>query len=292
VAQSALSHHIADLEASLGLKLFERRPKGVEMTLAGRRLFEHAKAIMSALDKAEADVRTFTDEPTGPVSLGLCHTAVECVSLGVMRKVVEQLPKVHLSLTESMSSNLINQVLSGDVDMAVVYNPPPDGRLKSLALLKEDLYLIGHPDVIGASHDPIAFANIPQKTVINLLPTETSRALIASHFLRKQIAANDILEIYSLSALKQALVAMLGCSILAKATVGSELSTGQLHARLIVEPKLTRELRLVWLSEFPVMRAFLEVQAIIASEIADVVRSGSWPGEDLQRNVAAKAPGN
>ena len=75
VAQSALSHHVAEIERTLGVKLFERKARGVSLTAAGHRLHEHASAILSALSKAEEDVRTFTDAVSGPVSLGLSHTA-------------------------------------------------------------------------------------------------------------------------------------------------------------------------------------------------------------------------
>ena len=67
VAQSALSHHVAELEAELGIKLLERRARGVALTTAGRRLDQHAAAILAALGKAAADVKTFTEAASGPV---------------------------------------------------------------------------------------------------------------------------------------------------------------------------------------------------------------------------------
>ena len=57
VAASALSHHLANLEAELGVTLFDRKPRGMEPTAAGHRLHEHAKAILKAMAAAEADVR-------------------------------------------------------------------------------------------------------------------------------------------------------------------------------------------------------------------------------------------
>src|SRR3954447_19204692 len=71
IAQSALSHHVAALEADLGVKLLERRPRGVALTAAGQRLYEHARAVLASLGKAEEDIRTFNEAAAGPVSLGL-----------------------------------------------------------------------------------------------------------------------------------------------------------------------------------------------------------------------------
>ena len=145
VAQSALSHHVAEIERTLGVKLFDRKARGVSLTAAGHRLHEHASAILSALSKAEQDVRTFTDAVSGPVSLGLSHTAIAVIALDVMQAVRKHCPGVHLTLSEGLSPTLIGRVLSGSIDLALAYNPPKDTRLATQALLDEDLYLVGHP---------------------------------------------------------------------------------------------------------------------------------------------------
>src|SRR5437899_12476507 len=84
VAQSALSHHVAALETDLGVKLLERRPRGIALTAAGRRLYEHASAVLSALGKAEEGERTYNEPANGPVCIGLSHTALSTVSTDAM----------------------------------------------------------------------------------------------------------------------------------------------------------------------------------------------------------------
>ena len=74
LAQSAVSHHLAELEAKLGVQLVERHPRGIRLTAAGQRLHEHARAIVAAVAKAEEDVKAFAEEASGPVSVGLSHT--------------------------------------------------------------------------------------------------------------------------------------------------------------------------------------------------------------------------
>src|SRR5262245_39897323 len=100
VAQSALSHHVAELEAELGVKLLERRPRGVTLTAAGRRLYEHAGSIVSALRHAEADVKTFTEEASGPIKIGMSHTAIAAASLQLMQAVRHDCPHVHMTIFE------------------------------------------------------------------------------------------------------------------------------------------------------------------------------------------------
>src|SRR5271166_1070344 len=143
IAQSALSHHVSEIETALGVKLLDRRPRGIALTAAGRRLYEHAGAILSAMTKAEIDVKTFTEVAAGPVAIGLSHTVAAMSALSIMRAIGEGCPKVHLSITEGRSPNLTDRVLSGALDFAAVFNPSSDARLQRDPLLTEELFLIG-----------------------------------------------------------------------------------------------------------------------------------------------------
>jgi LysR family nitrogen assimilation transcriptional regulator len=277
IAQSALSHHVAEIERTLAVKLFDRKARGVSLTAAGHRLHEHASAILSALSKAEQDVRTFTDAVSGPVSLGLSHTAIAMLALEVMQAVKQHCPGVHMTLTEGLSPNLVGQVLSGSMDLALAYNPPRDTRLVTETLLDEDLYLVGHPDIIGKSPGPVAFSAIPQGSVLGLNPVPASRAIIQAHILRNQIAPSATLEIGSLIALRQALENGLGCAILARSTVLAELAQKRVHARRIVQPTVTRTLAVVSLADRPHTRAFVEVRNTVIDVVRTATKAGRWP---------------
>ncbi len=143
VAQSALSHHMSEIEAELGVQLLDRLPRGVALTAAGKRLYEHATLIVAAMIKAEADVRTFTELATGPISLGLTHTVAAASGLEIMKAVGIACPAVHLMITEGLSPGLTDRLLAGDLDFALVFNPAADTRLARDPLLREELFLVG-----------------------------------------------------------------------------------------------------------------------------------------------------
>ena len=277
VAQSALSHHMSELEAMLGVKLFERRPRGVALTPAGERLHQHAAVILNSLEKAETDIRGFTEHPSGPIALGLCHTAIEVLSLRIMQRSALHLPNVHLSIAEGGSNHLIAMLARGELDMVIGYNPPDDGRFVTSPLLDEEMYLIGLPQIIGESQDPIDFADIPRGQVMGLNTARASRAVISSHMLRRQIEPNPRLELDSLNAIVKAMRAGLGCSILARATVLGSLNAGHLHARLIVQPQLTRSLNLISAVGATETRTFQVIRQEIIGTIQEAIQDGSWP---------------
>ncbi|WOH63775.1 LysR family transcriptional regulator [Bradyrhizobium sp. BWA-3-5] len=106
IDQSALSHHDSEIETELGASLLDRRPRGTVLTSAGRRLYEHAGAILSAMTKAEIDVKMFTEVATGPVAIDFSHTAGAVSALPIMRSVGEGLSQRAFDISEGLSPHL------------------------------------------------------------------------------------------------------------------------------------------------------------------------------------------
>jgi LysR family nitrogen assimilation transcriptional regulator len=157
--------------------------------------------------------------------------------------------------------------------------------------LDEDLYLVGQASVIGRSSNSIAFSVIPQRSVIGLTPMPASRAILQTQVLRNQITPSDTLEVDSLSALRMALEAGLGCAILSRATVLADLEAGKYHARRIVDPPLTRACALVSLADRPQTKAFLEVRRAVIEIVRAAVEDERWPAKGSgRRGKRAGAP--
>ena len=149
VAVSALSRHLANLEAELGSRLFDREPRGVRPTGAGQRLYEHARAILRAMAAAEADIRNDGREVAGDVSVGMAYSAVKAIGVTLMQRVLADYPKLKLSLSESLSGSTLLQLLASEVDLAMVYNPPQEPRLHAQPVLEERMVLVGRVERSG-----------------------------------------------------------------------------------------------------------------------------------------------
>jgi LysR family nitrogen assimilation transcriptional regulator len=282
VAQSALSHHLAEMEANLGVSLLERRARGVALTQAGQRFYEHARAILTALDKAEIDIRTIASSASGPITVGLCQTAVEVISLDLMSEAISGCPNVRLTLIEGLSPVLFEFLAAGQLDFAVVYNPPTDARFRAVPVLEEELFLVGSHEVIGRETTPVPLAQIPQGQIIGLSPIKETSAILQSPHLRAMIAPHANLELGSLNALVKALGAGLGGAILARATVRPHLESGIIHARRIIDPVLTRRLWILSLMDRPDTRAVREIGAILHKVLREAVAAGHWPARMIE----------
>ena len=147
VAQSALSHHISNLEAEFATPLFERKPRGMDPTAAGERLYEHARIILRAM--AEAETRDASEGGSviaGDISIGMANSGVKAIGVALMRTVLTKYPKLKLSLTESLSGATLMHLMISEVDLALVYNPPSEKELITEPVLEEEMFLRRHSE--------------------------------------------------------------------------------------------------------------------------------------------------
>ena len=149
IAASALSHHLTNLEAELATSLFVRKPRGMQPTAAGERLYEHARGILRAINAAQEDIRDESREVSGEVSVGMSYSAVKAIGVDLMKAVLTDYPKLKLSISESLSGSTLVHLMSSEVDLAVVYNPPNDPKLRNQPILEEEMLCIGKPEIIG-----------------------------------------------------------------------------------------------------------------------------------------------
>jgi LysR family nitrogen assimilation transcriptional regulator len=286
VAQSALSHHLQELETNFGVPLVTRHPRGVTLTPAGRRLYEHARTIMAAVARAESDVQAFAERATGPVSVGLPHTVTMRVALPLIRAIKQEFPDVMMGLVEAMSHPLVERLVQNQLDIAVVYNAPDDARLSSIPILEESLYLIGTPQFLKDLPNEVTFDNVLKLPLIMPHPDSTTASLVESYYLRNQLPAR-VMEFDSLFAISHALAEGIGCSILAKSTVTEILGSGQVIAKRIVEPEVTRTLFLARNRDLARTRASSEICNLIMRVIGEEVRAGRWEARWLEPTVSA-----
>ena len=276
VAQSALSHHISNLEAEFATPLFERKPRGMEPTAAGERLYEHARIILRAMAEAEREIKQGSSAIAGDISIGMANSGVKAIGVPLMRAVLSRYPDLKLSLTESLSGATLMHLMASEVDLALVYNPPLERDLMAEPVLEERMYCVGTAKLIGASKAPMTFDELTSLPLILLRYGLSSRALLDDPVLLKRLEAKAILHLNSISGTTGALLAGLGCAIATKLFAKEQLADRRLVAREVVDPKLTRTLYLCRLRNRPPTYVMEEMRRLMLSLIAEQVGLGAW----------------
>lgn len=279
VAVSALSHHLSNLEHELGSPLFLRKHRGLQPTAAGERLYDHAKAILKAMTSAENDIRAGLADVSGEVSVGMAHSVVRGVALPLLHHVTAHFPRLKLFLSESLSGATLGHLLNGEVDLALIYNPPNDPRLAIQPILEERMVCIGTRDFLGDTDDPITFEDVLSLPLILLRQGVAARALLDNARLLRKLEEHARFQMNSVHAIIGSLLDGLGCLIGNHMFVQDHLDAGRLRARPIIEPDLTRTLYLCEVTNNPATFAREKIRSLIADQIADAVTSGRWNAE-------------
>lgn len=279
IASSALSHHLAQLEARFGAPLFTRKPRGMEPTASGHRLYDHARSILRLIEVAETDMTDTSALISGPVSVGMSFSAVKAVGVAFVTKVVRDFPNVQLALTESLSGAALPHLLASDVDLALVYNPPSDPIFHTEPVLEERMVCIGRSDVVGDTEDPIDFDALQDLPIILLRQGLSARAIMDDVTLLKKIETRAILQMNSVQAIAGSIEAGLGCVIGTRLFMQDQLARGTVRARPIRNPELSRTLHLCRLASRPPTFASEAMRETLLTLVRDAVQSGAWEAQ-------------
>ena len=125
--QSAVSRHIAALEAEYGVTLLERGPAGVRPTPYGERLLQHADAILAHDDQLRREFDGVRKDALGHITVGAFPTAVAGIIPAALNALQQDRPDTTLTLIEALTPALIEHIHERDLDVAVVTDGP-DGR--------------------------------------------------------------------------------------------------------------------------------------------------------------------
>lgn len=144
--QPPLSQQIRALETELGVQLLRRKPRGVELTDAGRALLEDARAILAHVDHAFAATRRTARGEQGRIAVGFTSSApFHPFVPRVIRAFRETYPLVALTLDESGTTELIDDLLHERVDAAFIRTPVADPIGITINPLLEEAMLVALP---------------------------------------------------------------------------------------------------------------------------------------------------
>ncbi|WP_298016290.1 LysR substrate-binding domain-containing protein [uncultured Castellaniella sp.] len=117
--QPALSKWLKDLEADIGLTLFDRHARGLTPTPHGQALIDHARRIEAQLDRAAADMKILSEGGAGHVALGASGVAAtEAGPLSVL-EMTARMPGLRIDLVEGSMDLLLGQLAQGDLDIVL-----------------------------------------------------------------------------------------------------------------------------------------------------------------------------
>jgi len=146
VTQPSLSVAIQRLEHDLGVKLFIRSKRGVQLTDSGLRMSGRVQELIESWGKVRSEAKEMVEEVAGHFVIG-CHTAVARYTLPLwLPSFLKQNPNLTFEFRHDLSRKITEQVISFQIDFGVVVNPTPHPDLVIKELLKDEVSLWVHED--------------------------------------------------------------------------------------------------------------------------------------------------
>ncbi|SDT10990.1 LysR family transcriptional regulator [Bradyrhizobium canariense] len=157
IAQPALSMQIRRLEDEFGIKFFERNPKGVQPTIAGRRLYERCIPIAKHFALALQDMTEIGDggKVTGDVRIGLPGSFNRGLLPRILTPFLESYPNVNVAISEAYTGTLVEWVKGGHVDFAIGSRPKTQRGLVQRLIYRDKVVLMSGTPLNGANFTPI-----------------------------------------------------------------------------------------------------------------------------------------
>ncbi len=239
--QSGISQHVSALEASLGVKLFERTTGGVKPTPAGLRYYRSCVAAVGALEHAAEEARQFSGQVTGDLRIGLMPTFTRAVLAPVLEEFVPRAPDVRLHIVEGYSAPLTQMVLDGELDFAVV--PAFEGTigLKSRLLVRDREMLISGP---AAGFSPLAPVQLSRCKSLKLVlpgPHNIRRRNLETYFQAHGVEVVSVLDMDAMIGTLEFVARSDWATILPSVIAVNDIGRGELTVNPIVSPELHAE---------------------------------------------------
>ncbi len=248
ISQPAVSARLRALEATLGVTLLERSPRGARLTPAGSLVVDWARPAIDAAHALDAGLAALRVQKESRLSVTASLTVAEYLLPGWLAAFRAQHPATSVRLTSHNSTDTAADVRSGAADVGFVEGPDTPPGLDALTVAHDQLVLVvgtGHPWARRRAVDPARLASIPLVSREQGSGTRT--------YLEQQLAAAGhgpltapILELSSTTAIKNAVISGIGPAVLSSLAVTTELAAGTLVAVPIRHLDLRRALRAIW----------------------------------------------
>ncbi|HEY8608500.1 MAG TPA: LysR substrate-binding domain-containing protein [Noviherbaspirillum sp.] len=279
VAQPALTQQVQQLEDELGARLLHRSAQGVLATDAGKTFYEHAQAILKQVGDARSAVAQVAGRPAGTVALGIPQSVSAALALPLLTAVRKRYPEITLQLTEELSGTLIDQLKSGRINLAVLFD---DGQLNAFAtvpLVEEEMRFITRADSqFAPAGKTISLAKAARIPLILPGLQHGVRPRIEKLVQAQGLALASVIDINSVAILKSALLADLGATILPPAPLLPEIGQGQLTSLRISGAEVSRTISLCSSRNIPLTTGAEAVQKLVLEVTNGLCGDGQWPG--------------
>ncbi len=225
LTQPAISMQVKELEAAVGLPLFDRSGRRIALSTPGEYFLVHARRMLGALKDAADAMARMKGVESGRLTVGIVSTAKYFVPR-LLAEFRRAHPAVELRLEVGNRQALVAQLLSNEVDLAIMGTPPRELDTRAEPFATNPLVMIAAPEHPLARLSQVPVAALSDLVFLVREPGSGTRASMEIFLKERRIQPATQVEMPSNETIKQAVMADMGVSILSIHTIGLELAAG------------------------------------------------------------------
>lgn len=273
IAQPALSRQIRVLEEELGVQLLQRDGRGARLTRAGSELLEGSVKVFKLLSDMRETISAKANVVEGVVTIGVPPSVGAALMPQVLVTCKRAYPHLVLRVMESSSMSVLEEwLVSGRVDFAILNAAVATSQsLKIERLYSEPLYFTGHPSQEGwASSAPVSLEQCVEIPMVVASPTHGIRMMLDRACAELDIELNVQFEVDSIAIMRELAHRDAAFTIVPLSVIRSDIESGLLFGRRVVNPPLIREMLIATSTERPPTPSGRKFEAVLRAEAATI----------------------
>ncbi|MDA1188866.1 MAG: LysR substrate-binding domain-containing protein [Chloroflexi bacterium] len=211
IGQPTVTTHIKKLEGELGVQLFDRIKRPIQLTPVGAALAQLAAPLVDGIDSLAAHAGVIEQE--APVHIAATHEMIPHTLVQAVRVFLKTHPHVHLRINAGRREDIMHMVEEGEADLGFVPSPERGSDFEFLPLLPYERVLITPPDHPLLAESMLTLEEIAKYPLIMMAKGTWTRRIVEAEFRRRGLSYEIIVELDSMDIIKRYVALGMGVSI-------------------------------------------------------------------------------
>ena len=230
ISQPAISKAISKLEDSLGLSLFTRSSRGVQLTSEGEILFEHTREAFDALDRGEQELKRIQEFDIGHLRIGVSNTLCKYILLPYLKTFIDQYPHMKVTIESQATAQTLARLEQQKIDLGLVAEPSVRRDLAFIPVMDIQDTFVTTPNYLENLYlrDGQDTSLFETGNIMLLDTSNMTRHHVDEYMAENNIFPHQILEVTTMDLLIEFAKIGLGIACVIKELVQKELDSGML----------------------------------------------------------------
>jgi len=230
LSQSAISQQLAQMELAHKCQLINRKKRPIELTKAGRLVYQASKDILDRYEQLNNELRTLQKTSASRINVAAIFSIGMHTLPGYIKKFMVSNPDINVHVEYFSAKRIYDMVLAGDIDIGLVAVPKRDKKLDVYDFEDEPLVLACNPNHPLSYEQEIDIHRLQFERFIAFEKNVPTRAWIDSILERYNVVVRPVMEFDNIETIKRAVEIKSGISIMPKTAILQEVSSGTIRA--------------------------------------------------------------